>query len=198
MRVLMLIGLWLFSTLTQANMYLAVGANYSKVEQNQLSEEAPGYSLALGYQFHRQWYLEAGFAQWLSRSADEDLPNTLAGVADYQSEQQWAGPYVALLGKATGQQGELFYRVGVTQVDSKAEQLVAGNTCELGESRLFTVEQQPYSRCMWKESLFAGIIGLGFDFFLSKRTQLRLEADYLKGQDDFSLGVVSLALRYNF
>jgi len=44
----------------------------------------------------------------------------------------------------------------------------------------------------------AGLIGLGFDYYVSQNSMVRFEYTYIGGEDSFSTNMLSLGFRYNF
>lgn len=156
-------------------MYATVSALYTDVDNAGQSVTGPGYKLGLGYQFHPQWYVETGVQQLTDQN---DALNAL----------QIDGLYLSLLGKARNRQGELFYRIGVMRLDLEGLYIPEGTACA-------AVIPSP---CAINETILAGNIGIGFDFFITDRMMLRVEGEYIQGEQDFSSGALTLGLRYNF
>lgn len=167
-------------------MYGVISAGYSDLEYRNTAEEAFSYKLILGHQFHRQWYVEAGFIQLADIESESDF-STLGLQAN--------GLYLGVTGKASHAVGELFYRLGVANFDVQAAELSADSECQLGESAGVLNGQ---AVCQFDEGVAAGIIGLGFDYYVATKTFVRLEAEYMRGKDGFDTGLISLGIRYNF
>lgn len=167
-------------------MYGVIGAGYSDLEYRQAQDESFSYKLVLGHQFHRQWYVEAGYYQL----ADIDAESDGSGFS-LQSDAL----YLGVLGKASHPVGELFYRLGVASVSVQSAELSTGGDCAVGTA-VATAGNQTV--CGYDESVAAGLIGLGFDYYVATKTFIRLEAEYLRGKDGFDTSFISLGVRYNF
>ncbi|NMH59085.1 outer membrane beta-barrel protein [Alteromonas ponticola] len=160
-------------------MYGLVASGYSDVKFNHQGRDNVNYSLALGHQFKRQWYAEAGFRQ-------------LVDEQEMQSSMKASSMYLAVLGKAGHQVGELFYKLGVMKLDVKGYQPVEGTTCTLGNVSVMS------GLCEYDEGLLGGMVALGFDYHLTLRTMVRIELEHIRGENDFKANVVNLGIRYNF
>ena len=170
----------LFTPLVEANHYIVGALGYAEVDLPLATASGERYdsqdvavSVAYGYQFHRQWYVETGYLQL----ADKQESN-----ATYEAR----GPYVAILGKAGNQTGELFYRVGVMSMDTRSILDTADEECISANA------------CNSAKSIVAGMAGLGFDYYLGTASMLRVEYTYIGGQDDVKAHIVNLGWRYNF
>lgn len=152
-------------------MYAVVSAGYADNEFAQYSDGSVAYKLAVGHQFHPQWYVEGGYQRIADDAASDGNPaNGLEGDA----------LFVSVLGKAASREGELFYRVGVMRAD-------------LQGSVVFDDIVEPYD-----DGVMAGIVGIGFDYYVGLNTMVRLEAEYIGGEDDFQSSAVYLGFRFNF
>ena len=159
-------------------MYGTLGVNYSDTEFSVQESDGVGYSLAVGHQFAPQWYVEAGYMK-LVDELDE------SGGLDADAL------YLAILGKASGRQGELFYKLGIAKTDIQGREAAK----ESGDCRLGAV-QGPL--CSYDEGIAAGMVGLGYDYNIGLRSMLRFEYTYFLGEDDFEAHVATLGFRYNF
>jgi len=167
-------------------MYGVVGLGYADTEIANSSAKELSYRLALGHQFDRQWYVELGYQKLVDD--DGDGPGT-GLTADALS--------ISALGKAANRSGELFYRLGLANVDLKGQALANDDgQCEVGSVVAQTAQMADI--CGFDEGVLGGVVGLGFDFNLGLNTMLRLEGEYMVGEDDFSSGAVYLGIRYNF
>jgi hypothetical protein len=182
-------GLYAVSTLGAAKTEFADSTN------NDLS-----YKLGIGYQIDRQWYFEAGMQKWASDAMASELPSTLEQLQDDSLKLDTTALYATFLGKAAGPAGELFYRIGLLKTDIKGQQVLAGNqVCKLGHSTAISLgAEQNYSYCEFDEGGVAGVIGLGFDYFISSKMMFRTEIEYIKGQNNLSISAAYIGLRYNF
>lgn len=161
-------------------MYGVVGVGYSSLTFNQQDISGINYKLALGHEISRHWYVEAGMYQLV-----DDVNDASGGKAD--------SLYLAVLGKAGNRTGELFYKLGVMNVDVQGIDAAASDgSCTLGdplgESGL----------CAFDEGVLAGLAGIGFDYHLGLSSMLRIEVEYMKGKHDFSDAAVNVGFRYNF
>ena len=174
---LLSLSCYLVSVVAHANSYGIISLGYSDVDVGKVSDKSIGYSAALGYQIHRQWYVEMGYLNLVDSKEDS-----------YSASAK--GPYLSFLGKAGNEKGELFYKLGIASIDKSEAYIpqddMCGNTVETA------------SLCQSNEQIVAGIVGLGFDLFVGTRAMLRTEYVYIGGKDDFSSNSVSLGFRYNF
>ena len=165
------------ATLCTANVsaesYAVVNVGYGNVDTEFDGESDVSYSAALGYQFHRQWYVEGGYISLIDADNDDQSLSS-------------SGPYLAFLGKASSTDGELYYKLGIASIDIE-QTFTSTDVC--GESSEF---------CGYDESVIAGMAGLGFDYHLGYQSMLRVEYTYFGGKDDFSAHIVNLGFRYNF
>ena len=181
------------------NMYAIATGGYAKTDLLDSGSDNVGYKLALGHQFDRQWYIEVGMQKLASDTLSDDLPDGQL-LTDSSLKLDASALFIAWLGKASGRSGELFYRIGVLKTDIKGQQIVAGSqTCELGEGNLITSNQGgDFTFCQFDEGGVAGVIGLGFDYFVTSKAMLRSEIEYIKGQNNLTVSAAYIGLRYNF
>lgn len=177
---------WISATLlllvppTLANNYLVASVGYATVDSplvamanENIETDDVAIGLAYGYQFHRQWYAEAGYLK---------LADKQEGSAALESD----APFIAVLGKAGNQTGELFYRLGITSVKTRTTRYAEAGICDVAEG------------CTHEARLLGGMVGLGFDYYMGLKSMLRVEYTYIGGQDDFNAHLVNVGLRYNF
>jgi hypothetical protein len=162
-----------FSGLASANGYAVANIGFGNVDTEIDNESDISYSAALGYQFHRQWYVEGGYISFIDTDNDEQSISS-------------KGPYLALLGKASSQKGELYYKLGVASVDIEHAS-IDSSTCG-----------PEAAVCGYDDTIIAGLAGLGFDYYLGLQSIVRVEYTYFGGKDDFSAHIVNLGFRYNF
>lgn len=201
-QICLLVLSWIVSiqTLAADNLYSVFSVGYSDVEFIQDSNKGLGYKIAFGYQFEPQWYVEAGYQLLVHDSLySTELP-TANAVTNAENLQQGDALFIAFLGKASGRTGELFYRLGVLKTDVRGQQLLAGEReCEFGKANVLAIADfGAATLCDYDESGVAGVIGLGFDYFVGARTMIRTEIEYIKGQDNLSTAAATVGLRYNF
>lgn len=158
------------SCAAQANYGLAT-IGYSDADFANDSEGEISFSLAYGRQIHEQWYAEGGYYRLFDYSND---------VADASGDAL----YAALLGKASNASGELFYKLGVAKVDISSDV-----QCGSAETPL---------TCAYDDSIAAGLAGLGFDYYLTHSSMVRMEYVFFGGEDNFSAHTFSIGFRYNF
>lgn len=161
-------------------MYGTFGVGYADTEFSQQSKDGITYNLAIGHQFTSQWYVELGYQQLI-----DEQENAESMKAD--------ALYLALLGKASSYNGELFYKLGVMNVDvAGVENIAADGVCRVGKA------VPEAAQCLYDEGSLAGLIGLGYDYHLGLRSMLRLEYSYIAGENDLKAHVVNVGFRYNF
>ncbi|MEP7704714.1 outer membrane beta-barrel protein [Paraglaciecola sp. 25GB23A] len=197
--VLMLLGFG-GQTYATEGLYAVSTIGSAKTEFVDTSNNDLSYKLGMGYQIDRQWYFEAGIQKWASDSMASELPITLEQLQDTSLKLDTTALYATFLGKAAGPAGELFYRIGLLKTDIKGQQVLAGNqVCELGSTTAIALnDEQNYSFCQFDEGGVAGVIGLGFDYFISHKMMVRTELEYIKGQNNLSMSGAYVGLRYNF
>lgn len=173
-RFLWMLGA-MFLGLTQAHAasktYGLAAVGYNDFETSSSSDKELTYSFSFGKQVHRQWYAEVGYISLFDYSNDE-------------VEAKGNALYLAMLGKASGGTGELFYKLGVARVDADVS-----TECTADDI---------VSQCRASESLAAGIAGLGFDYYVGLRSMIRIEYVHMTGEDSFSTNMVNVGFRYNF
>jgi hypothetical protein len=196
----LLLSCYLGQVMATENLYTVATAGYGETEMLDSSINNFTYKLAVGYQLDRQWYLEAGMQKLVSDSLDEGILGSEYGLDDNELRLDGSALFLALLGKAAGTSGELFYRIGLLKTDIKGQQSLSGiQECELGSATLInTVAGDTYTYCQFDEGGVAGVIGLGFDYFLTSKTMLRTEIEYIKGQNNLKVSAAYVGLRYNF
>ncbi|WP_170145518.1 outer membrane beta-barrel protein [Salinimonas sediminis] len=163
-------------------MYGVVGAGYSDAEfsnsraGSDLGSET--FYLALGHEFAPQWYIEGGYKRLFDDS--DETGNTKGDAL-----------YLAVLGKAGGPQGELFYKLGVMSADISGQYLMdETDNCEVG--------QVIQGACDYDEGVVAGLVGLGYDYHLGLNTMIRIEYEHVRGEHNLSANLFNLGFRYNF
>jgi outer membrane autotransporter protein len=189
-----------FQTLASEKYYTIFSIGYSDLEFTQESNKGLGYKLAIGYQFDPQWYVEAGYQQLIHDKLYITALPTAANVNNGENVQQGDALFLAFLGKASSRVGELFYRLGVLKTDIRGQQLLTGvKECEFGQTNLLAIADFGAATiCDYDESGVAGVIGLGFDYFVGVHSMVRAEIEYIKGQDDLTVTTATIGFRYNF
>lgn len=144
---------------------------YNNFDVSSASDKKVTYSLAFGKQVHRQWNVELGYLSLFDYSSNE-------------IEAKGDALYLAMLGKASGGTGELFYKLGIARVD-----LDVLTQC---------VSEDATTQCSQADSIAAGIIGLGYDYYVGLKSMVRIEYVHMAGEDSFSTNMVNIGFRYNF
>ena len=177
--LVMMISL-LAASSANANVYFVSATGYTEVDYySQRSSDMP-ITIAVGYEFHKQWSVEVGYQQ-------------LAGEASDTEGVDASAVSVALHGKAGNQTGELFYSLGIMAVDAQGVQNAdADGQCSAG-SLIATS-----GLCDLDDTTVAGTIGIGFDTHLGYRAMVRVAAEHVFSNDDFSANVFTVGFRYNF
>lgn len=201
-KIGLVITAWLVSMQLMAaeNTYTIFSLGYSDIDYSEEQAEGVGYKLGLGYQIAPQWYVEMGYQQLLNDSLYLDVIPTAAQFENNDNRMQGDALFVALLGKASSNVGELFYRLGVLKTDIRGQKLYIGDrACDVGLVTSVSVESLGNGTiCDFDNSGAAGVFGLGFDYFIGARTMLRTEIEYIKGKDNLSITALFVGLRYNF
>lgn len=182
------------------NNYVLFSPSYSDVSVVGNNQSEAGFSFAFGTEIHKQWYAEVGYSSLAANYALGDLPSDLPSALSQQSGVDAGGAYLAFLGKAKGQTGELFYRLGVITISAET-QFYADPTqgCTLGESTTVSLDSgESALSCYVDESDIAGMIGIGFDTFIGYRSQIRLAVDHIRGPNDIKVNQIQLGYRFNF
>lgn len=158
-------------------MYGVVGSGYGDAEYGNGDVGSANLFMGLGHQFAPKWYVEGGY----KRLFDETEDNTNLKADSL---------YLAILGKAANQYGELYYKLGVVSADISGKQVVTTEGCAAGEqSGVF---------CEYDDGVFGGLVGLGFDMNIARNSMLRFEYEYIGGEDDLSVSQFNIGFRYNF
>ena len=161
-------------------MYGVISSGYTDMEFSSIERDNYNYSMAIGHQFAKQWYVEAGYMKLV-----DDVESAEGANAD--------SLYLAVLGKAGSRQGELYYKLGVANVDVEGIESAGQSGSELGDTLPGST-----TLCGFDESVVAGLVGVGFDYHIGLSSMIRLEALYFKGEHDFTANVFNLGFRYNF
>ncbi|WP_414828147.1 outer membrane beta-barrel protein [Alteromonas sp. H39] len=161
-------------------MYGTFGVGYADTEFSQQTKDGITYNLAIGHQFMSQWYVELGYQQ---------IVDEQEGAESMKADAL----YLAVLGKASSYNGELFYKLGVMNVDvAGVENMLGDGVCDVGDA------VPELAQCRYDEGSLAGLIGLGYDYHLGMRSMLRLEYNYIGGENDLKAHIVNIGFRYNF
>ncbi|XOV81234.1 MAG: hypothetical protein ACFHVJ_09855 [Aestuariibacter sp.] len=179
--------------------YVSLAPLYSDLKVGSGSKEA-GFNVSFGTEIHRQWYAEIGVNYFASGYVPLTQPADSASAFSSDAGIDASGVHLAFLGKAKGQQGELYYRLGIAALDVSTEQFVAADAaCQAGTaSSISAADGTAVSLCTVDDTQLAGMIGIGFDTYLGYETQLRFAIDHYRGEDDVQINTVQLGLRYNF
>ncbi|MDO6566354.1 hypothetical protein Q4561_04740 [Alteromonas sp. 1_MG-2023] len=161
-----------FNVHSASTSYGVGSIGYSDFEFTSLDDRGLTYSVAYGRQVHEQWYAEVGYLNLINDSGGD-------------TELNGDALYLALLGKANNQFGELYYKLGIANADISGKSS-CGNDVITGDA------------CSFDEGVVAGIIGLGFDYYVGLKSSVRFEYVYLSGEDDLSAHLMSVGFRYKF
>lgn len=180
--------------------YAIFSLGFSDLEYSAQETDGMAYKLGIGHQFHPQWYIEAGYQQLINESLFVSEMPSASQFENGDSKLQADALFVALLGKASGRMGELFYRLGLLKTDIRGQQLFTGeHTCDVGQANLVQMDTNAVNTiCDYDNSGVAAVMGLGFDYFIGARTMLRSEVEYIKGSDNLTVTTLSVGIRYNF
>ena len=171
-----LLALLSVSAQATEKLYGVVGAGYTDADFENAEASSENLNLALGHEFAPKWYFEAGYKRLFDEETDQ---------ADMKADAL----YLAVLGKAGGRKGELFYKLGVMRADISGFRTTE-TTCNGAANQA--------GQCTFDEGVFAGMAGLGFDFHVGLNSMIRLEYEYIYGEDDLTANLFNVAYRYNF
>ncbi|MFW8590389.1 outer membrane beta-barrel protein [Glaciecola sp. 2405UD65-10] len=181
-------------SIAQQNFYGITSLGYASNDYDGLSQsqslDAVSYKLGVGYEYNRSWSFEAGF-----QSLGEEILS-MDELNFENSSIEIDNIYLNALGRAGNRHGELFYRVGIARVDTSESYLASAPLCG-GQSSILAV-QQDAMLCQTSKSGMAGVVGLGFDFYIHHSTLLRIEAEYMSGENGYSTSATYLGIRLNF
>lgn len=182
---------------SKTKMYAAVAGGYLQGENDVSSAEGGSYKLSIGYELHPQWYLEASYQSLPEQ--DHLVAATVTGDTQSDIEPAFKGNIwgLSMLGKAGNRSGELFYRVGILAFNTDYQSLGSGaDLC--GSANNLSVSGTAYSLCENSASGMAGVIGLGFDYFIGRNMLIRIEAEHIEGEGGFNSDGGYVGIRYNF
>ena len=161
--------------------------------------EGGSVRLALGIELHRQWNVEIGVQdtspEQLRNIGEGDTVDT-DGFVDTAESQALM---LSLLGKARGSSGELYYRVGAVQAKAEGQYLASSSGCP-GAVSVAVSDPQGSSQlvCHYDDNVLAAAFGLGFDYFITPSFLVRTEAEYISGENGYSVASAFVGVRYNF
>lgn len=173
--------------------YAVVGGGYALYDVDDQDLKNGYGTISLGYNLDSQWALELGV-------------NASSSISETQ--QNLDNPYFAIdgsvrnislsvLGKAKNSDGELYYRLGVAHVRPNFDYFIEQSTCsQSGHSFVAVVNSR--ASCTNDEALWAGVVGLGYDWRLYESFFVRFEATHSIGSKDYSATGITLGIRYNF
>lgn len=178
--------------------YFLIASSFNDVEVSEASSSGAGVALAFGTEFHPQWYAEVGFNLAASDFEKLSVPGSLQD-SELKAGIDAAGAYFSFLGKATGQSGELFYKLGVMTIGYETSTRTAGDqSCAEGQQTQYPVADGAVTQCEHDDTAIAGVIGAGFDFFVGYRSQIRFQVEHVRGDNDVQINSAQLGYRYNF
>ena len=159
--------------------YAVVSGGFADSEFAESSVDGASYKFAVGHQFHPQWYFEGGY----QRIADEggDLASQ-----PYNELLEGDALFLSVLGKAGSRQGELFYRLGVMRADMQ------------GYTPIADCAEECNSFDRYVDSVFAGVVGFGYDWYISLNSMIRFEVEHISGEDSLQVNAAFIGYRYNF
>lgn len=162
--------------------YGVVGVGFSDGEIDDTSSSGLAYRLALGYELTSQWQAELGY-----QSIVDDEGN------EFEEGYSAHALSVSLLGKARGRSGELFYRIGLAYVDLSGDiNTSSSGSCSVG------VLSSVSNLCVVDESGVGAVLGLGFDYYLGLKNELRFEIEHILADNQFSSTALFANYKYNF
>lgn len=194
-----LTGIFSQNAFSDGDLYGVVAGGYGKTDFETNDVDHGAYKFGIGYQFDRQWYAEFGYQQLANQSLVDTLPTTSLGLEETEFGLKANAIYAAVLGKAGSRTGELFYRLGVMNIDVEGQHLSDTGQCDFGDTRMFSVDgDAQMAVCEYDEGVFGGVIGIGFDFYLGVNVMLRTEVEHITGENGLKHNAGYIGLRYNF
>lgn len=179
--------------------YVLLAPTVNDVDVGQAGSTSAGGVLAFGTEIHPQWYAELGFSL---AAADFTMPEAPQNSEDSVIDPgvDASGMYFSVLGKAAGQSGELFYKLGVMALGYETTERFSGEPqCDAGNASVFNFDNaESITQCHLDETAIAGLIGIGFDFYVGYRSQVRLYVEHVRGENDLQINSAQLGYRYNF
>lgn len=179
--------------------YGVVNAGYSQLDIRGGGAEGGSVRLALGMELHRQWNIEVGFQD----SSPEQLRNIGEGdtisTDGFVETAESQALMLSMLGKARGSSGELYYRIGAVQAKAEGQYLASSSGCP-GATPLAVIDTQGATQelCRYDDNVLAAAFGLGFDYFITPSFLVRTEAEYIGGENGYSVASAFVGVRYNF
>ena len=143
--------------------YGILAAGYASNDMDEASLDAFSYKVGVGYELGAQWNVEVGF-QMLGEKRLEMNELTLDN-----GSQEISAVTLSALGKARNRHGELFYRIGIMRADVSKDYLDMGDNC--ADTSNMLGQNNNLVLCQNSDSKIAGILGLGFDFYIHHSTQ---------------------------
>ncbi|MBO1254188.1 outer membrane beta-barrel protein [Alteromonas sp. 5E99-2] len=162
--------------------YSVIGVGFSDGEVDNTSSSGVAYRFAIGYELTPQWLVELGYQSIVDDEGSESEEGYSAQALS-----------VSLLGRAVSRKGELFYRVGLAYVDFSGQTNIStSGSCDVGS--LSTVS----SLCSVDEGSVGAVLGLGYDYYLDLRNELRFEIEYILADNQYSSTALFVNYKYNF
>jgi hypothetical protein len=167
-------------------LYGVVGMGFADGDLDGATANGLSYRFAIGHEYHRQWNFELGY----QNIVDEEASGFGEGLAA-------TAITLSALGKASNREGELFYRIGLANIDVTGQTLADNDgVCANGSVIGTVVDVGTF--CGVDENVIGGVVGLGFDVYTGLNSMVRIEGEYLYGESEFSAGAVYIGFRYNF
>jgi len=176
--------------------YVVVASQYSNIDLDFTDEGQAGVTLAFGTEIEKKWNVEFGY----SFMADNyKLPGDLSAVTAGQSMGIDASAWhAAFLGKARGNSGVLFYKIGLMHSSFESAAVVEQESCSRGVAIAPTETVNGPVICQIDESSIAGLVGMGFDYNVTEGSQVRFNVDYVFGENSLQATLFQVGYRYNF
>ncbi|MGQ8364697.1 outer membrane beta-barrel protein [Glaciecola sp. 1036] len=172
----------------QPEFYGIASAGFAQTEVESYELDSFSYKIGLGYELTKQWNIEFGYQSF----GEENPADPVVSINEPSAEL--SALYLAMLGNAEGNFGQLYYKVGLLAINSQVD-FISGTVCD---ASFETVSTLAGTLCSMDDTLIAGQLGLGFDFYIHHSTMIRTEIEWTKGQNGFESAAVYLGLRLNF
>ncbi|WP_199609321.1 outer membrane beta-barrel protein [Flocculibacter collagenilyticus] len=177
------------------SVYVGAFTSYGKIENEGRNSDNSAIKVVTGLRIHPQWAIELGYAdlgeveevRTVFVNVDTDTSNTV-----FKNGFEGEGISLSLLGIASSQAGQLYYKIGATKLD--ATQVVYGQTTCSGT---YTVVENN-NRCEKHLNDNALTFGLGWEQNLSKSWRIRTEYERMHAEGDLTIQNAYLGVVYAF
>lgn len=163
--------------------YTVVGIGVADAQIEDVSSTDFSYRLNFGYEFHEQWQTELGYQRFVDDNNEEDSGLAVQALS------------LSALGKARNRNGELFYRLGIAYVDIEGT-IDSVDTDRCNGSGQIQISNA--SRCTVDEGGVGAIVGMGYDLYVGLHSEVRVEAEYMLGNNNLTAAAMYIGYKLKF